>query len=80
MICIAIPDRPVQSDTVLGFSGKHPSHAAMIREYNKGPTPHFTDFNFLHKLYTSYRRLSGCILKRPNFTVQLLIMQGLHRR
>ena len=27
----AFPDRPVHSDTVLGFSGKHSSHAAITR-------------------------------------------------
>ena len=27
----AFPDRPVHSDTVLGFSGKHSSHAAIAQ-------------------------------------------------
>ena len=29
----AFPDRPVHSDTVLGFSGKHSSQAAITRQY-----------------------------------------------
>ena len=29
---VAFPDRPVHSDTVLGFSGKHSSQAAITRQ------------------------------------------------